>query len=302
MGKTYEERIRDWQQITEKIKKTIIPGVLPSPPDPRDYNVEDIPIATPRLPNKYILPIPPIVLNQGNTPYCGGASGAGIANAYYHSHSMMPKEGFSMAFIYWICKRYDGIPGVRGTYIRTVLKVMQKYGCAPESLARFSPYQIDISPEALRAAENYKIEAYAKLNTLSDIQIALNKNMYIIVGTLVTSKNWNTSNGFLSLPKGDLYGGHATFFFGYDNLLDKGYHLGYNIGQNSWGEQWGDKGRYFLPYDYLKATYEGQPAFLEAWGVKFVDIKPAQPKPIEPNPSEKRSLNWKGRKYRGKIK
>jgi len=304
MSKTFEERIQDWYNLINRIKQAPMPGLVPSPPDPRDYRVEDIPVAAVRVPEKYVLPTSPIVLNQGNTPYCGGASAAGIANAYYNTYSLMPHGGFSMSFIYWLAKQYDGIPEIQGTYIRTVLKIIQKYGCAPESLAKFSTSKIVITPEALRAAEDYKIEAYARLNTITDIQLALTRGLYIIVGTLVTSENWNRQQGFLSYPKGDLYGGHASFFFGYDSLLQK-EHQGYYNGQNSWGERWGDRGRFYLPYDYLKMTYNNMPAFLEAWGVKFIPVEPEKPEQEKPTPIEPKkrpNLNWPGRKYRGKIR
>lgn len=304
MSKTFEEKIHDWYDLINKIKQAPMPGLVPSPPDPRDYVVEDIPVAAIRLPDKHYLSSSPIVLNQGNTPYCGGAAAAGTANAYYNTYNLMPQGGFSMTFTYWLAKQYDGIPEIQGTYIRTVLKIMQKYGCAPESLARYSTSKITITPEALRAAEDYKIEAYARLNTMSDIQLAITKGLYIIIGTLVTSENWNRPYGFLSYPKGDLYGGHATFLFGYDSLLKRD-HQGYSGGQNSWGEKWGHQGRFYLPYDYLNMKYNNMPAFLEAWGIKFIPIEKEQPEQEKPSPmppKKKRNLNWQGRKYRGKIR
>lgn len=301
LSNNFEERIRHWQESVSKVIRMPYHGLLPSPPDPRDYSIDDIRLMAPSLPNKRTLPSSPLILDQGRTPYCGGASAAGIANSYYHQYDLMPDGGFSMAFIYWLAKEYDGIPHVSGTYLRTVLKIMHKYGCAPESLAPFSLNRISITPQALRVAENYKIEAYARLRSLSDIKLALLKDTYILIGTIVTRDNWRRPDGFLSYPAGDVYGGHATFCFGYDDTLKRD-HTGYKKCQNSWGENWGDGGKFYLPYDYINMTYEGKLVFLEAWAVKFVPVQHTIPDKIEPSPEKRtrRTYSWVRRKYRGK--
>lgn len=282
--KNYEERIQEWQELAKSI--TSFGGILPSPPDPRDYSVEDIPMATAVLPPKVQLTPSPIILDQGQTGYCAGASGAGVVNAYYHSHECMPDKGFSMAFLYWLCKEHDGIPHINGTYISTLCKMMRHYGCAPEVLAPYSPRRINITEKALKAAEQYKIEAYARLITLEDIKQAYAKGLYVIYGTLVTSDNWQRT--YLSYPKGRLYGGHATHGFGYDDYL-KREHIGYFTNQNSWGLQVHTGGRFFMPYDIMKMRFDGRPYFLEAWGIKFYDLdedgkkkEPLSPKPNIP--------------------
>ena len=249
-------------------------GILPSPPDPRDYSIEDIPLTVPvAIPIEHKLRSSPLILDQKSTPFCAGASGAAVANAHFHTVGEMPDKGFSMTFLYWLSKQYDGIPHIHGTYLRTLLKVMNKYGCAPETLMPFAIAQQSISTQALREANNYKIHSYARLNSVQDIKQALLKNCYVLIGTLVTRTNWHRSGGYLSYPQGELYGGHATHLFGYDDNLQEA-HRGYFRGQNSWGEQWGDKGRFYLPYAYYRMSFEGRPAFLEAWAVKFVDDEP----------------------------
>ena len=268
---THEEQVSKWAEIMAAVPDG---GILPSPPDPRDYSVARVTSTTHTIPTSHSLPRSPLILNQGNTGYCAGASGAGIANSYYFYHDLLPQDGFSMTFLYWLAKEYDGIPHLDGTYIRTLLKVMKKYGVAPLALAPFSERRIYISPEALKAAEEYKVEAYARLTSLYDIKSALLKGLYVIMGTLVTRDNWNRPDGFLSYPSGPLYGGHATFNDGYNSLL-KREHKGYLLGQNSWGDRWGDYGRFYLPYDFLDMTLpNGIPVFLEAWAVKFEEVKP----------------------------
>ena len=286
---SFEQDINQWQKTCEEIiKEAEIPGLLPSPPDPRDYSIEDIPLATPVLPPKLYLQPSPIILDQGSTGYCAGAAAAGVANAFYHSIGEMPDErGFSMNFLYWLSKEIDGIPHVSGTYLRTVLKIMHERGCG---LERYTPYTTSrsvITAEALEHAKKYRIESYARLRSSRDLKQALGKGCYILIGTLVTRGNW--SRVYLSTPSGPIYGGHATHLFGYDDDLVE-IHTGYYAGQNSWGKRAHDNGRFFLPYDYHRMRHEGQVKFLEAWAVQFATGKKkvlpdeTMPSPIQPRP------------------
>lgn len=277
MEKTHEERMGEWKELIDDLHKCEYEGIVPSPPDPRDYDVSDIVSFAP-IPSKFQLDPSPIILDQGQTPYCGGASGAGMANAYYNSYNQMPDKGFSMTFLYWLAKEYDGIPHINGTYIRTILKVMQKYGCATKEVFPYSSSRVNITVGAVEDAQNYQIESYARLRTPYDIRLAISRGMYVIIGTLVTRDNWRRT--YLSFPSGTLYGGHATHLFGYDDDLQEA-HVGYYFGQNSWGASRHANGRFFLPYDYHRMTIEGRPAFLEAWGVQFKAIEEGSKKKEE---------------------
>jgi len=248
-------------------------AILPSPPDERDYTVDLV--SAPVLPEQVSLPDSPIILDQGQSPFCGGASGAGIANAYYNSLGKMPKNGFSMTFIYWLAKQYDGMPNVQGTYLRTILKVMNKYGCAPEDLQPFSLVNHPkINAEAFKVALDYKVQSYYKLSTPYEMKIALTSGFYILLATFITRDNWSYRNkGWISGPSGEFAGGHATRGNGYDNNLRSNIHdhIGYFICSNSWGIRWGDDGKFYLPYDYFnfKVPNIGYSKFIEAWAVEF---------------------------------
>ncbi len=300
MERTYEQQVQDWIKYMEEIEEMPCPGIVPSPPDPRDYTIDDIPLTAARLPSFRSLPASPIILNQGQTPYCAGASGAGIANAFFNQTSQMPNAGFSMAFLYWLAKRYDGIPNTNGTYIRTILKIMKKYGCASENLAPYATSAIPITNKAVEEASKYKVKSYARLRNVYNIKEALNKGLYVLIGTLVTRGNWAREKGFLSYPIGDLYGGHGTFLFGYDDLLAN-EHTGYMFGQNSWGNRWGDNGRFYLPYDYFNMTHQGRNKFMEAWAVEFDPIVPEKEEEekkdtVRPTPRFVRpEIKWWGR-------
>lgn len=252
----FEGRIRDWLKQIESLPGDM--AILPSPPDPRDYS-EPV-VSTMYLPEQTSLPLSK-VLDQGETPFCGGASGAGSAGGFYQKH-------FSMTYIYWLAKQYDGIPDRPGTYLRTVCKVMQKYGCALEN---DMPFTMKTRPRITggETARKYRVKNYYRLHTGHDIKTALAFGHYVLIGTFVTAKNWRAVGGWIGGPAGEFRGGHATFLYGYDDKLIHSY-KGYFLGMNSWGEQWGDRGKFYLPYDYLSMRLpDGRNKFLEAWGLEF---------------------------------
>lgn len=254
----HEERVSKWLETMRELPYSL--DILPSPPDPRDYT-EPV-VATMHLPKRASLPTYKI-LNQYQTPYCAGASGAGTAGGFYKKH-------FSMTYLYWLAKRYDGIPDRPGTYLRTICKVMNKYGCGLEEDMPFT----DTKPEIRghETARKYRVKRYYRLRTIHEIKTALAFGQYVLLATFVTKDNWMRSDGWISKPSGHLYGGHATYLYGYDDNLTQGKYKGYFIGANSWGERWGSGGRYFLPYDYFNYSLpDGRGKFIEAWGIEFTE-------------------------------
>ena len=306
----YEQRMSKWmsiindiQEIVNKDKKVYISNepttmimkfterlkiltkhpkfsFLPSPPDDRDYGLCNLRIpklSKLELPKKKINFPPPWILDQEDTPFCGGASGAGSSNSYYNWFQQLAYKGFSMSFLYWLAKMYDGVPNEEGTYLRTINKIMQKYGMCEEILAPLSEMKQKsiITQKMTDNAAQYKINSYAQLHSLEEIKSALVDGKYVLIGTIVTSNNWYPEDGFLSLPNGYILGGHATFLYGYDDDLQHGKHKGYLYGINSWGTEWGDKGRFYLPYDYYhweSIDMPGFKAFLEAWVIDFQEL------------------------------
>ncbi len=250
----FEKRASEWAKNVE----TMTADILPSPPDPRDYS-EPV-ISTAKLPKQVALPVYKI-LNQWQTPYCAGASGAGAAGGFF-------QDAFSMTYLYWLAKKYDGIPERSGTYLRTICKVMQKYGCALEA---DMPFTTEPWPQVTGAekAARHKLNKYYRLYTLHDIKTALAFGHYVLLATFITAGNWGRSDGWIGEPAGELRGAHGTFLYSYDDLLTNQY-KGYSKGVNSWGERWGRNGKYYLPYEYFNMTLpDGRNKFIEAWGLEF---------------------------------
>jgi hypothetical protein len=302
-----DSRVSQWWKMVDELeevrkKRRGDVHIYPSPPDHEDYHLENFVVGRSAIikgmPQVVRLHLSPGVINQLDTPFCGGASGVGAMNAHYDYYDALPEPtGFSWPFLYWVSKEYDGIPDKPGTYLRVICKVMQKYG-----VCRYSLLPIEdaiekpvITAEMIEDASHYKVKRYFKLDTLAEMKEAYNLGLYIMVGTIVTGNNWSTPDGFLGMPSGFVRGAHATYQWGYDETLEGADHnyaveyVKYLLGMNSWGEDWGDKGKYYMPEDYLgweAADIPNFRAFLEAWALEFeyVGDKPPQPIPVDPDP------------------
>ena len=138
-------------------------GGLPSTPDPRDW---DTPLDTAApLPARYLLTGIPAAYNQGNSPRCGGYSGAGLKGVHARAdgHGFLPFDG---DWLYNRAQQYDGIPLPHiGTTARGVAKALQKEGCQVRGkwgsapLYRIASYSaVPFTYDAIkRAIHTYKI-------------------------------------------------------------------------------------------------------------------------------------------------
>jgi hypothetical protein len=275
---THEERSSQWVELMEKLDDSgVHMGLYPSPPDPRDFSLETLSVGMTEPPEYAKLQEPPFILDQKNTPFCGGASGAQALNLVYDSHNALPKDGFSMRFLYWMSKQYDGIPNSDGTFLRTICKVLKKYGVCRERLLRFenNNFRPTITEEMIEDASGYKIDSYAQLYSMREIKRAISMGFPVLIGAFITSKNWNPSDGFIGKPAGEIMGGHAMLLYGYDDLLLHNQLVGHKYGINSWGQNWGDGGKFYMPYDFYDWSLPNYPnikVFMEAWAVRVLHL------------------------------
>ena len=228
-------------------------GVIPSPPDERDYPVAAIlPAVT--YPPSIRLDNQISIRDQGWWPTCVGKAGAGLMSAKFGAR-------LSSVYLYAKCKKIDGIPNEPGTYLRVALKVMQKQGCCLDSML---PYTLMADPLPKITglhdvqAEQHKIKAYARARGLDDIKRAL-VNGHLLMGCLLVDDAFCFYRGddiVMGLPQGTVHGYHAIIICGYDDSK-KALRIA-----NSWGiKKWGDDGFGWISYDNLMNLQ----AFPEAW-------------------------------------
>lgn len=258
-----------WLHIMERALKEGW-GMLPSPPDERDWPLSAIaePVTLPpavRLDN-----FVPFILDQGKCGTCVAFSGAQINNVFANRRQALPKDGLSPLFLYVRCKEEDGIPKQEGTYPRVALKVMQKDGIAPESTLPYSRLPQDacllfpeITATHIAAAQDYRVKAYARLQAVEEMKQALVAGKLIMAGVLVTDSFLCPVDGVIPLPEGRILGAHAIALCGYDDAK-KAFRM-----VNSWGVDWGEKGFAWLPYAFCTWKADlGMEALMESWAVE----------------------------------
>lgn len=171
---------------------------------------------------------------------------------------------FSERFVYYTTRvDIGGNPNDdSGAYLRDTMKALAKYGNALET---DFPYvandmvnmtgTVDIaekpSEDIYNKASKYQISRYINISTsspsdcLNDLRNLL-KQGYAFVGGFQCFENIEESkNGLIAEPKGEIVGGHAVLFVGYDDFK-KVFKF-----KNSWTSEWGDKGYGYLPYSYI---------------------------------------------------
>lgn len=211
-------------------------GRVPSPPDPQDHVLE---MHVPRMASR-IAQLPPQffshyygpVLNQGDTPRCV-AYGNAFMRAMGQARDVHRIDQFDPDELYARCKEVDGWAG-DGTYPRVALDILLHRGMlvaaskVPEEVGQFRG-----------------IEAYARLTSLEEIKVAIRTFGAAGIGS-PWYRSWFTpqADGTLDAPDID-DGGHFWDAVGWS---DRRRAL---RAQNSWGPEWGQKGRFWVPYEYL---------------------------------------------------
>jgi C1A family cysteine protease len=196
------------------------------------------------------------VKNQGNRGTCVGFAAAAMKEFQEKTeHERELKEGkygksgkvydYSEQWLYQNCKKIDGYKG-EGTYIRCVMKVMQKIGVPTEKAWPYTDEGIDLGKPkswAEMIARWAIIGSYWRVKGLIELKAALVDGPVIIGGPVFIE--WaNPIRGVIKYPANpsQRYGGHAICAVGYD---DEKKQIKF---KNSWSKFWGDRGYGYLSY------------------------------------------------------
>ncbi|MBW4578129.1 MAG: C1 family peptidase [Tildeniella nuda ZEHNDER 1965/U140] len=192
------------------------------------------------------------VENQGNSNSCTANAMAG-AYEYLAKRIKGSAHDVSRLFIYYNARDLDGaIDSDEGTYLRSCIKVLKKYGTCAETTWPFDLQRIFEPPHesAYSEATNFLIEdAYRVDIDLNAMRQCLADGYPFTFGLdLFSSFQKAGSKGLVPMPDPETEqhdGGHAMLCVGYSDE-DKVF-----IVRNSWGEGWGDRGYCYIPYDYM---------------------------------------------------
>ena len=279
--------------------KDFVSGVVPSPPDYRDFaygllvTAESVP-AQYTCEHEYRYP----VKNQGKWGTCVGQACASVKEIQEARNYPSREPELSPLFVYAECKKRDGIPNQEGTYPRIAMKVLKELGICKESLFPYGNINNPLpltSFESIQDAKNYQIGAYARIQTMQELKQAIFQQGPVLAALMVMESIANVDeNGFVPAPgdvsKDKFLGGHAMCVVGWDDKLSNGLHTGFFRVRNSWGKYWGDKGYCWIPYDYFnwRDADMGMPLWMESWS--SVDV-------ILPTKETQKMELWIGKDY-----
>lgn len=232
-----------------------------SPLDSRDYYIKSLlkaaPISTSIDLSQWCSP----VQDQGPIGSCTAFATSGLMDYFYNKNTLSQSPNFSEKFIYYATRvNVEGWPANEdsGCYLRDSLKCVNKYGASLESQFPYvlpgqtvCDYTQSPPPSVYTNALQYKVSQYVTVNSvntqegINNLKIMLTNGVAFVGGIVCYSNFYNQVKGVIPMPSGQVIGGHAILFVGYDDAKSQ-----FKF-KNSWGSSWGDKGYGYLPYGYF---------------------------------------------------
>ena len=232
----------------------MIIGLYPDPPDERDLLLRRVLPRGPVVESIDYREVLRPIRDQGEEGTCGAFSGAAMKEAQEYADCGLV-EHLSPRYIYHYAKQYDGLGGREGTTLRAVMEALHNHGVCVENTWPYSPKSPGRKPNhADKEAEVFRIETYAKLTTLLDMERCLAVEGPFLIG-LDIWEGWLKAKATVPDPPRRYFsmGGHAVLACGFDA------HQKQLLIRNSWGAEWGEGGYAWLSY------YHVQRCCMSAW-------------------------------------
>ena len=225
-------------------------NIVKSPNDARDWTIETCAtsnntVKSIQLPRNYdlrrnMLPI----RSQGRQGACAAFSAA-CMREYHERREWNCKRYFSPQYIYNNRSNQQS----SGMFLRDVMKILHKKGCCFEDEYKYLnkiEKPEEICDETNIKASNFRIKAYARINTIDGLKKSLIQNGPALIAVPVYNKG---SRMWLKSKRNTkCLGGHCMAVVGYD---EDGF-----IVRNSWGRYWGVKGYTIFPYEDWSCHWE----------------------------------------------
>lgn len=263
-----------------------ISGWLKEPEDPKDYKLFRVhpelvgaAVSLKGIADLRSSPFMPPIGNQLNIGSCGPWMGVANFRWALRKAGLIDFDG-SELFEYVNARQLGGLPITQdtGTYIRDCFKALAQFGNAPEEDWPYDTSKFTQVPpqKAYDDALKHQAIRYISVPNNDDaIDAVLDAGFPIGFG-IPLYQNWPIGNGVFTIPdpQGQVIGGHAMNFVGYDRARQK------RIVRNQWGEAWGDHG-------YCEVSYAYSRQASDMWYFETVEGDPNVPPPPPPPPPAK---------------
>lgn len=227
-----------------------------------------LPAVAPPADVNLISEMPPI-RNQGARGTCVAFAALGMYEHQLNAGAAL--QDLSEQFLYWSCKRNDGIPNDEGTWLAVAVPLLQRDGCCLESTWKYQPDPIAGNEGqgpppggAQLEALTFRVQNAKQLSATSvdDIKNELAAGRCVAFSIPVFNSwyrsTWVAFTGDITMPvPGEIrVGGHAMCLVGYVDLPNPGLGGGRFILRNSWGTDWGTGSKFgpgygTIPYAYI---------------------------------------------------
>jgi len=180
-------------------------------------------------------------------------------------------RGMSEQFLYFNCKRNDGIPTAAGTFLGIAVPLLQRDGCCLETTWPYNPNPVAGNEgqgppptNAVAQATTMRIASHLQLapTAVIDFKRELARGRCIAFSIPVFNSWYQNaavrSSGdiVLPFPNETVVGGHAMCICGYeDNAAEAAIGGGRFTLRNSWDSAWGTACRFGVGYGTIPYAY-----------------------------------------------
>ena len=216
-------------------------GYRPDPTDDRDRMLASLELVSDVPLSATVVKRPFTIKNQNGTGSCVGQSVAqAVQFAFARDDAMV--QDLSALFVYYNSRKESGDDTVtdNGTYLRTAIKSVQKFGVCPELVWPFSSSKVNRMPtwNAYRTAHDRRgVRGYYRIEpgNLLDVKRAIASGRPVVAG-------WQVDAAFKAHRGGTVIGAQQEPFVGGHAMVVIGYTAANWDIVNSWGTGWGDHG------------------------------------------------------------
>lgn len=216
-------------------------GYRPDPIDNRDRMLASLELASDVPLSATVIKRPLTIKSQGSTGSCVGQSVAqAVQLAFAHDDAMV--QDLSALFVYYNSRKESGDDTItdNGTYLRTAIKSVQKFGVCPELVWPFSSSKVNRMPtwNAYRTAHDRRgVRGYYRIEpgNLLDVKRAIASGRPVVAG-------WQVDAAFKAHRGGTVIGAQHEPFVGGHAMVVVAYTAAHWTIVNSWGTGWGDAG------------------------------------------------------------